>query len=644
MPTSTTDALPAVDYAGQAAALVNGTMTEMKTYANAAVERSNQIIDALLGLEFLLPLSSVPHPSEINTHVNLTGDLPVPEPSIDELVQQELALFEALQVPYGTIDVAGVTTIPAFQPSVRPNFSLREPAFNDELPPVSPTIPSIVFPLEPVFQTPATPQLSGSQFTPAVIPNFDIPLPVFAGGALPSGRINFNPGDYEYVYVYLRDIEAQIKEWFENGGLGIPPNIEQAIYDRAVDRAQQEVSRAEQKAYEQFGGRGFRLPTGLLQESVRAFYEEARKSVNDVNRTIIIEAQKQEVDHIHWVTENMQKLEEFYFNVHNEMVKRAFELAKLESELQITAYNSIVALFQAQVGIYNAQVEAYNTRVQAALAVLEENKLRVEFDKNLVNLYESQWRGVLASVDVYKAQVQAKQVEVDIVGSLVNNYKIQVDAYSAKVGANKQKVELYTSQVQAEGVKAGILESEAKVYSAEVSAINTQNEIQIKNSEVKVAINDNAIRQYTAEVEAKRSALQSNLGVIQAQVAAYQAKIAGYAAGQQTITSKNELAIRNADLEARTNIAYFEARMKEFEALMARFKENAAVVIESLKTAGVIASSLASGALSAINVSGGFSGNGQTSFSQGQDFGIRYSYADDVSYSTTVSIKGKDQT
>ena len=117
--------------------------------------------------------------------------------------------------------------------------------------------------------------------------------------------------------------------------------------------------------------------------------------------------------------------------------------------------------------------------------------------------------------------------------------------------------------------------------------------------------------------------VQYNTQVFTAQVDGWRAQVAAN-------TADSEMQSRYADMNTRTNIAYAEMQISEYNAKVSQAQEQARIALEAAKAAGQYTAQLAAGAMSAAHVSASISGSGSASVgssdSESESTSHNYSY------------------
>ena len=498
--------------------------------------------------------------------------------------------------------------------------------------PEAPTMNAVTAPVRPNISTdiqlPDQPNISMpvmGALAPIEIPSFTFPvLPDFTGAppdvsgiTVPSPFINWAEPQYqsELLPELLDNIKAMMA-----GGTGLPAAVEDALFSRARERDSAETERAVQEAVDAWAARGFSMPPGMLAKQASVVREQGRLKAAELNRDIMVEAAKWEIENIRFAVQQGMALEQVLANIFENMAKRMFEVAKFQAEAQINVFNAQIGLFNAQSASFKTLADVYRTKLDGALAKLTAYKTAVEgqqaigqVNQQAVEVYKAQVSAVLSNVEVFKAQMQGAQARAETIKTQFDAYRADVQAFAEQVGAEKMKFDAFESQVKGEQARAGVLETQSRAYASTMQAIASTAEVKIKNSQLKLEAARVKVAEFTANLDAKKVVLDARLKQVQAKTSAYSAKVDGWRAASMAITADNELQSRWADMVARTNLAFSEAQRGMYQANIQKSQSEAQVLMEGAKASGQYTAQLAAGALSALNVSASVTGNGSQS-------------------------------
>ena len=502
--------------------------------------------------------------------------------------------------------------------------------------PSLPGIANIEMPARPDFDTeiemPDAPDLDlpeMDQLKTIDIPEFEFPeLPDFNGEppsisdiTVPEVFINWSEPEYESET--LEVLAEYIKEGIQEGGTGLPKDIEEALFNRARSRESRETTRAVQEAMNDWSARNFTMPPGMLVKQVATIREQGQLRASEINRDILVEASRMEIEQLRFLVQQGMALEQLTVNIFNNVANRLFEVARYNAESQMNVFNAQISLFNAQNESFKVLSDVYRIKLDGAIAKLTAYKAAIDaqvavgqINEQYVQVYRAKMDAVLSNVEIYKAMVQGASVRADVIKNRFDAYRADVQAYSEQINAEKVKVEAYEAQIRGESTKASMFDTQARAYASTVQAVQAKADVKGKQIQLKMEAARVWIGKYQADLEAYKAELQANLSEVQQNTAAFGAEVEAWRATAGMEVSQAEMQSRYADMNTRTNIAFAEMQLKEYEAKMQKAIQEANIALESAKAMGQYTAQLAAGAMSAAHVSASISGSGSASTSR----------------------------
>lgn len=449
--------------------------------------------------------------------------------------------------------------------------------------------------------------------------DFDGVPPSIEGISVPNVFINWK--EPEYKSEILDELSLYISEGMK-GGTGLPIPIEEALFNRARARESREVSRAVNEAIGDWSSRNFTMPPGMLVKQIAAIREDGQLKAAELNRDILIEASKMEIEQLRFLVQQGMSLEQLTSNIFNNTATRLFEVARFNAESQISVFNAQVAFFNAQNEAFTTLSNVYRTKLDGALAKLSAYKTAVDaqvavgqINEQYVQVYRAKMDAVLSNVEVYKALIQGASLRAEVMKNQFDSYRADVQAYSEQIGAEKVKVEAYEAQIRGETSKASLFDAQARAYASTIQGVQAKANVKGQQIQLKMEAARVWIGKYQADLEAYKAELQANLSEVQQNTTSFSAEVDAWRATAGMEVSQAEMQSRYADMNTRTNIAYAEMQLKEYEAKMQKAVQEANIALESAKAMGQYSAQLAAGAMSAAHVSASISGSGSASTS-----------------------------
>lgn len=545
----------------------------------------------------------------------------VPKFSRIQMSKPELPVFESIDSLLSELNLDDLN-MP--DPPVMPTIELPSTPGIINIPiPERPMVNTdIEIPEAPVLDMPemdTLKQIEIPKFNFPELMDFDGVPPSIEGISVPNVFINWK--EPEYKSEILDELSLYISEGMK-GGTGLPIPIEEALFNRARARESREVSRAVNEAIGDWSSRNFTMPPGMLVKQIAAIREDGQLKAAELNRDILIEASKMEIEQLRFLVQQGMSLEQLTSNIFNNTATRLFEVARFNAESQISVFNAQVAFFNAQNEAFKTLSDVYRTKLDGALAKLSAYKTAVDaqvavgqINEQYVQVYRAKMDAVQSNVEVYKALIQGASLRAEVMKNQFDSYRADVQAYSEQIGAEKVKVEAYEAQIRGETSKASLFDAQARAYASTIQGIQAKANIKGQQIQLKMEAARVWISKYQADLESYKAELQANLSEVQQNTAAFSAEVDAWRATAGMEVSQAEMQSRYADMNTRTNIAYAEMQLKEYEAKMQKAVQEANIALESAKAMGQYSAQLAAGAMSAAHVSASISGNGSTSSS-----------------------------
>lgn len=421
--------------------------------------------------------------------------------------------------------------------------------------PVPKLIP-ITFP-EPPTYTP--PEFVGQPITPPP------PPPTGLGDILRDEYTNISPIMVDAITAQLdafldrefpqfrpgmAKLEARLDTYL-NGGSALSPEIENAIYNRTLDKTNNESVRAGRKAWNEAGRMGFTMPSPILVAQ-QYDIDQARRDTN-ARAAIDIAVKQAELEQQNLqfaVTQssmlrklaidsglayysglvqiNGQSLE--YARALVDSIVKVYELAAKYSEIQARICEAYVRIYEAQLQGAMATIQAYTAHVNALVA-----KSNID----------------LAQVQLYTAQIGAVETEATV-------YRAYVDGIKAQAEIEKMKVEIYTAEVGAYVSKMNGFTARWQGYSAAVGGESAK--MQASGVEQQAWASRGSV--YEATIRGRTAALQGKLQANEGQIKAYQVAAEAYGSHVRALAE-----VAHAEVESfNTTIQAFTAEANALSA------------------------------------------------------------------------------
>jgi len=523
----------------------------------------------------------------------------------------------------GTVDPLTIADAPTFDvaaPAV--NTDLTPPSPLTAEVPASPELDAIFYPTEPSISLPTAPSLFDIVLPDAPVLEFidfysshepgEVPL-------APDIGINFVEPAFDDALMTL--LKNRLEDWVSGTATGLPPDVEQAIWERGRARENINMIAATDTVLAQWSARGFTLPQGAQVTQTQMLALETATKNSTLSREVMIEQAKLEQANIHFAIEQSVKLEGDLLTYANAVAQRAFEAAKAAAMIAVDLFNARVSSYNASIQAYLADAQVYRIRIEAETrkvelyrAQIEAQRVIGELNQQMVALYHEQISAQLATIEIYKAQLEAVKVQADVNKLKIESFRALIEAYVAQVQAKTAEYEQYATQIKAEGLKVDVYKAQSDAYNSVINgyAKNVDALIALKNMDIKLEqelpleVYKSLIAAFAQQVDGEAKRVGALADVYKSEVQAYSAEVGGEAS---RVDSETKVYKAEADRLIAQAQVQVEAAKAELTAMTAQLN----AVIEAMRAGATVASQLAAAALSAVNLSGSISDSNSTS-------------------------------
>jgi hypothetical protein len=440
---------------------------------------------------------------DINVHTPtkpVFGDINVAVPSFEgQPVVAPIFDFDIGEVPPWTV-TPPIFYFPEVPDVTWPVLTATLPAEID-VTGMIPTAPSVTLPPVPSIDDvfiPSAPPLN--------IPQFDYgPLPVL-DVTPPDAMFVWNEAEYDSDL--MQAMRNKLLYDVQNPGTGIDPEVEQAIWDRAISRQMTENEKSYNEALNYWAARGFELPPGSLVSALCEIRHKIDGTMEDLNNDILIQQSKLAQEYAKIAISQAIDYEKMVMDYINRRNQRLFEAAKYTVEAALLIYQAQIECYKAQLEAYKIYTEVFKAQIEAELAKMEiykaqieAAKLTVEIQELYIEAYKAQLQGILTTVEIYKTQMEAVSIVTEVNKSRVETYKTQVDAYVAEISAVTARYNAYQAQLAGEATKADVYEAESKAYVAQIEGYKARGELEVMEGEVLVQANKSEVETFKGYVD-----------------------------------------------------------------------------------------------------------------------------------------------
>lgn len=468
-----------------------------------------------------------------------TPDRP-PKPSV---TQPSKPGIKSIQVP----------SAPAMQ-SVGMNMPTSPKLYSVNIPNTpslsTPTMATIAAPAEISIAIPDTPSINFNDFT--ITAPTDITLTPKAY------EFSVSNIDIEGDSLY-QAIRSRLIDNVRYGGTGLLPSIENDIFNRDLERNEQQLSDSVDKTIATWSKTGFTLPDGMLAHSIAELQKEYENKRLDRSREIAIKQAELEQANIFksmeigtsiflGVKELMIKYEKLSLEIQEYTAKYYNEFIRLQIEIQnsrIEVFKARVAAYEADIRLRIARIEVFKAQVEAELAKVRVYDAQVSAYKARIDVEVARYSGILQQsrflVDIFNTQVNAEEAKSRVNESIIREFSASVEAEVARMNGvammNKANADMYASQINGAVAQSQIEEARVRVFSEEIRAFVAKH--QAYSAEI------DGMR---AECEAEKAKAEINVAKAQMWKSKADAMIAQYMGQLEGVKASNNFNLAIADI------------------------------------------------------------------------------------------------
>lgn len=529
---------------------LGGLLRQSNDLAREVENNTQKVFRELSNIRFVPPVVSANISAPDG--VVLADPPPVPEISIPEL--------NAGVVPDPSIP--GLPSDLNIDTDAPPSLVLPErsaPEINIGVAPTVPEAREIVLPTAPEI---------GDVPQPNFLPVISVAAPILRDFSLLENRLFdipemeiLEPASFSHVVgeKYTSPLLSALRTALNsrlNGGTGLAPHVEQAIWDRARSREDVALDAEERQLIRDSESLGFRFPPGVTAARVVEARDKRRRALSELSINIAVKQAELEQRNLEITFSQIAALEAKFIDHTTELERLAFETAKAYADNAVQIYNGRLEKFKTLMLAYSTLSEVYKAAIQSQLADVEIYKSKIlaeetkaNINRALVEQYKAMVDAGLARVEVYKSIIEAKKAEAEIEQTKIAIAGERIKAYVAQTNAEIAKVDAFKAVLEGDATKAQIYKTSVDAYAAKVKA----------RSEVISA----RISAYSAELEAAKTRLSAYIQQQNVAVERFRAIVQGEIAKTDVAKARAEVATKINE----ANIKLYEAKISYNEAV-----------------------------------------------------------------------------
>jgi hypothetical protein len=578
------------------------------------------------------------HPEAINFEVPV--DLNVDYGTFARPTAPTRPVLSEILVTLPTAPVLSDVDVPDLAPvPVEPSFALtysKPSAPNAAMPERPDTAPVTLLDVD-VGAAPALPDIEDPALYTITLPTLpDLTVPEFEGVrpvrdfTVPGRTFTWAADAYDDSLI--QTIKSRLSDMTING-LGLPPAIEQAIFERGRGREDAISLQKQQEGEALLASRGLRQPAGLLTKLLRQISGESELRTSGAGRDLSIAVAQQNVEAVRFALSTAISLEMALVQANTANNELALRGAQIEQQVAIDLFNTRVALYNADWEGFKADAAVLESRIRGESLLVDRYKAQVDAQKVIGDVNESlvralgerlRARGIL--IDLYRVNVEAARVKGEHNSQLLEQDRLRLQTFETDVNAWAKQQDGYRTSVEAELGNLRAQEVLGNVYGRRVEAWKTINSGYFEQARFNIETQVQQLERY-------RAALQGALIDSQAQVAASETKLRQYATDGSIFGIQAQvsgLEGDHADRQANLRIKSAELRIGTAQRSAELTAQHALKVIdqqiEVLKSKAAVVAQLAASSQSGVNFGASYSGGMTISGS----YGTSWNYSGDT--------------
>lgn len=488
-------------YVTPASPLVVEQMSRLNNHADHLLNRTENVVNNILNLRFsnvdLDPRFQFSQ-DDLNALLNQLGPLPDVEMAdwtagLDLSAGNENFVFnplllQRLQERFGDLlelpqppeappqppappDPVDLPDILPPQKPVLENYQAPQIDTNIPVPQYEDATAEVPFPTLRPIELPPVPQINLDDITFQGVP------PVFEGVPPDIADFSFTPDTY--TAKFIPQVEQALNRMFA-GGTGLPPEVEDALFERAREREVELGEREVDQIQNEWAARGHRYPAGPMHRRVDLVRKEVSYKVSQLNREQFIEHWRIHIEQLRQALTTALAAEDVLLRVFSQAEELRFQAAQFRLQMAIQIFNAFVSKYQADASLFQVQAQVYRDRIQAEMAKLEAfnaqlrgQQLIGELNMQDVQIFAERLRALQVNVEVYKARIEAFVAQHEALRTQVSLYRSQLENNLQLVNVYEAETRAFAEMVRAQTAKEERFQTKAAIYGRQIEAWRT---------------------------------------------------------------------------------------------------------------------------------------------------------------------------
>lgn len=458
----------------------------------------------------------------------------------------------------------------------------------------APVLEDVALPDAPSYDLPTPPAIEDLALPvppSADIPDFDRTIELADLPEVKAMDFVYQQYDSEMSPVIVAKLLARLL----TGGTGLSAAAESAIFDQQLYRREQANEAAFDEMLNFFEGRGFSLPTGVMDAKAAQLTKARLRETSDISNSIMVEQAKLAKEDEQFILKTGIEFEslcrDFFIKENGIRLSAAKEVSENSIAIlqaAIASNNALIAAYQAYAQVHEMKIKQALAKLEVFKAALEGVKLQAEIQDLRVKVYTSLLQGVLAQIEVYKGRMQGAALLMDIQKTKMEVYGKRVDVFTARVNAWATEWSGYKAKVEGQIARVQAFSAETQAFGTQVAAIKNMVEGYAAQKQVELNINAQRLQENQFILEKYKADLQGALGEADMELKVNTLVLQGYTAKLQGITAVYDAKYKaaNALIEISKTRAGIAAEVSKLRVNLALGNLSASSEIKKTQLAG----------------------------------------------------------
>lgn len=626
-----------------AGAMVSGMLSAMEALGSRTAADAMSVASQLGEMDIPpIDLSTVPEPPSIDS-----GEFS--RPSLPDAPSFNIPSNPPPTPPAPQIDISALRDArfnldapdePSLDFPSRPQWSAPEhpgpaPRFRQ---PDIPVAPDVQIPPVPDLGQINIPEAPDVDFGSLDVEKPDIQLPFSYLYDNTSTQDISDKADTVFSYYVEKDPDSQTmrERWNEmiQGGTGLPIEVEQSLFDRAVIRESQANDQALREAQTEWAARGFSLPGSTLLARELEIKKANRASLGEASREIFINAHNVEVENLRFAVQQGVALEGRRFEQIVQSWNTARQIIATWYEISNNLLRAKISLAQAQLEEYRTDVQVFREKVQVELSKLEvfrgeleAARIEGELRQQDLTIYTTRLQALQSTVDIYRAEMEGVNAQVQAELGSIQAYSASIDAYRSGWEGVKAETDVYAAGIQAETAKVDVFSTQVQAFAQKVNAFRAEVEALGSSANSQVAVADTEARIHQMASDQWVASQRMEIEKIQAAAVAYNARLNAFSAEVEAEVANSRVKESSSRLAAEQYRAIAESNVARARTLGDFSIASAQVRAQSLEASASTYGQLAASALSAVNLGASIGDSVSKSYQNSRSCSETYMFA-----------------